>query len=545
MNDVRREWYLFHYTPPADMGPSPILFLTSPDGGTRSVKLTELAAFKHPLVTHSFHFLVEWFRKLSISLPLNIIDIESAKKLIVGRPKSDFINEVLPWDMSAIMLPYLPAEYDNVEIKRALTTHLAEPRSKNFNDLKWIQIASKALPNVWHDLHRELSAAGEYKRYISVEVPAHQAMFGAQYVGIKVDNKKRDSFLKEAENKFISVHHSLAIKHQIHVERSLRDASYLTERIKLPNMQEMSPRDIIDLLRSSEPICSMLHDLISARRNKQILLRMFSFDQDVCHPVFDIMGTVTGRILAVDPHLQYLKKAYRSVLIPRQEKRHVYIDYSQFEPNIMASISCDSALLELCRTNDIYNELSTRILGNRKLRKQAKKFFLSYSYGMDREKLIDLIRVATGLKHSNASAILDDKFYKHFAGVHNWRESLHKKLANEGRIGTVLGNYRNRSNEGSLNSKEERWSVSQVVQGTGSLILKRLICKIFTHLPEAQILLPMHDALLIEIPASDAAAIKDKIVEEFISTFNETCPGVVPQVTVGPFGEEDKRPSSI
>jgi DNA polymerase I-like protein with 3'-5' exonuclease and polymerase domains len=542
MSDRQQEWYLYHYTPPIDMGPQPVLLLTSPAGETRQIELSELAAFRHPLVTHSFTFLVDWFRRLSLDLPDNVIDIETAKKLLVGRPKSDFAGKVLPWDMSAIMLPYLPTEYDNIAVKRALSTHLAEPRAEDLGDFNWMLTASRALLDVWRDLVRDLSTTGESERFFSVEIPVYQVMLGTQLAGIRVDATKRDTFLSEVESQYITAHHFLAVKHNVHVDRALHDASYLATCLNLPDIQDMDPKNIIGSLKDSEPVCSKLHDIDSARRNKTIMLRTFSLDQEFCYPVFDTMGTVTGRILVVDPHLQYLKKVYRSVLVPRPDTNHIYIDYSQFEPNIMANMSSDPALLDLCGTNDLYDGLAVRLFGSRAFRKQTKTLFLAYSYGMGRKGLEALVSKTTGADSNSAASLLDERFYGLFVGIQRWKESLHEQLFATGRIGTAFGNFRNRIRKGRLNVREERWSVSQVVQGTGSLILKRLICKISTLFPEVQMLLPMHDALLIEIPVSGTKQIREKIVAEFIAAFSETCPGLEPRVTVGPFAPQEDNP---
>jgi DNA polymerase I-like protein with 3'-5' exonuclease and polymerase domains len=161
---------------------------------------------------------------------------------------------------------------------------------------------------------------------------------------------------------------------------------------------------------------------------------------------------------------------------------------------------------------------------------------------MGRKGLEALVSKTTGADSNSAASLLDERFYGLFVGIQRWKEFLHEQLFATGRIGTAFGNFRNRIRKGRLNVREERWSVSQVVQGTGSLILKRLICKISTLFPEVQMLLPMHDALLIEIPVSGTKQIREKIVAEFIAAFSETCPGLEPRVTVGPFAPQEDNP---
>jgi len=341
------------------------------------------------------------------------------------------------------------------------------------------------------------------------------------------------------------VHHSLAIVHRIDVGRALYDSNYLLGLLGLSHKDEFEgllPEEIIGQFKASDPTCASLNAILSAKRNKGILLRTFSLDSEFCHPVFDTMGTVTGRILAVDPQLQYLKREYRCLLAPRDGMTHLYVDYSQFEPNILASLSGDSTLLKLCCEGDIYTDLARSIFGQISARDAAKTLFLAYSYGMGKYGLTKLAsRITDDI--SEASRLLEEHFFSSLAGIELWKQRVYASLEDDGRIGTSFGNFRNRTRKGSLSAREKRWSVSQVVQGTGALILKRVIQELARQIPEAQVLLPMHDALLVEVPSAHAVEITRGIVTTFIDTFVRTCPGTKPRVTIEPFAKGHLSPT--
>ncbi|MHB8069092.1 MAG: DNA polymerase, partial [Desulfobaccales bacterium] len=160
--------------------------------------------------------------------------------------------------------------------------------------------------------------------------------------------------------------------------------------------------------------------------------------------------------------------------------------------------------------------------------------FLAYSYGMGKTGLAKLTSKMVA-SIDTVSQILEDNFFNAFADIEIWKQHLYETLLNKGRIGTALGNYRNRTKKGPLDAREKRWTVSQVVQGTGALILKRVIKKLSHKIPEAKILLPMHDALLIEVPSDDEAEISREIETVFLDTFIEMCPGTNPRVSLKPF----------
>ncbi len=201
---------------------------------------------------------------------------------------------------------------------------------------------------------------------------------------------------------------------------------------------------------------------------------------------------------------------------------------------IMASLSCEPTLLELCCKGDLYAELASRIFGETRARDDAKTLFLAYSYGMGKNGLARLASRVTG-DPTDVSRLLDEHFFNMFSNVEQWKGSLYAVLANSGRIGTLLGNHRNRSKKGPLDACERRWAVSQVVQGTGALILKRVIQNLAQLTPEARVLLPMHDALLIEMPSLEREKLTHEIVATLTDTFVQACPGTKPAFSLEPF----------
>jgi DNA polymerase I-like protein with 3'-5' exonuclease and polymerase domains len=248
------------------------------------------------------------------------------------------------------------------------------------------------------------------------------------------------------------------------------------------------------------------------------------------------MGTVTGRILAVDPHLQHLAKKYRSIIRARDGQKLVYVDYSQFEPNIMSSISKDSQLLALCSAGDLYERMAVELCGDAKYRKTVKLMFLAYSYGKQVTTLSDFLVGILGTREKS-EAMINERFVPLFAGIEKWKLSVEDELAKNGRIGTLSGNFRYREKNGELKPKERRWAISQVVQGTGSLILKKLINLLTANLTEVAILLPMHDALLVEVPENRATEVTAALLDCCRKAFSDVCPLVAPFVCEKPFAE--------
>jgi hypothetical protein len=536
MSNQQADSYLFHYTPPVELGPSPVLLLLRDDGTVNPTSLRELSEDSGRVITYSFSLLVDWFRKELLSLPEQVVDLGVAKKLVVGRPKSDFSGDY-PWDTWRLIETYLPARDKSPHATASLTTHLASPKRGAFGNLRLNLTELHALKRVWDDVCSDLERLGEGERFFTVEVPIFNLMLRSQYAGIRVDEERRNAFIEELEESYIRAYHALSIRHGINVERALHDSEYLCESVGIPETEwtkSLPAHEIVHYFKDVYEICNLLDELYADRRNKGILMRTFSCHSAMCYPIFDTMGTVTGRVLTEDPHLQHLKKRYRAMLVPRDDKQFLYLDYSQFEPNIIACLSGDPTLLFLCRDGHLYEELAQRIFGSQARRDDAKHLFLAYSYGMDEAGMIRIVSQCTG-DDALASEKVRTEFMGMMAGVEDWKQQIHQELTRTGRIGTLLGNYRYRTCRDDLSAKEKGWALSQVVQGTGALILKRLILEIAESMPEVQVLLPMHDALLMELCAGEADFLTPRLALQFQASFSKVCPGVDPRVTIESF----------
>lgn len=538
MIDTERCCFLFHHTPSLDFVGTPLLLLSMPGSKLHVATLEKLSQLELPIVTHSFSLLVDWFRIRNLSLPKTVVDLEVAQKLLVGRPKSDFDVE-RPWDMSSMLQRFVHPRYDVRAIRAALTTHLAKPPISDFANLRWMAAIARGLLVLWRELLVELSVKGELRRFLDVEVPTYNTMLASQYLGIKLDPQRRESLLQVINDDYISAHFHLAIAKGIDVERAFADIEYLNGHLVQPIQFPETFSDAIELIqirKDFDPICALFETVYSAQRSRSILLQSIGNDAEHCYLVFDTMGTVTGRILAVDPRLQNLKKKYRNIVQARPGQKLVYVDYSQFEPNIMASISEDPQLLALCNAGDLYEWMALKLFADVKQRKIGKVMFLSYSYGKQIATLSDFL-VGIFSSRDQGEAAINEHFIPVFSGIEKWKATLENKLAIDGKIGTLFGNARYRARNGDLDPKERRWAISQVVQGTGSLILKKLINTLTKKLPEVTVLLPMHDALLVEIPAEFATEVTRELLNHCRRTFSEVCPLITPSVCEKSFFE--------
>ena len=264
---------------------------------------------------------------------------------------------------------------------------------------------------------------------------------------------------------------------------------------------------VIDFVPSE--FCADLKQLKKLANSRQ-LLSAIPHSQQRIHPIVDSFGSITSRIYFKDPSLQNLAKRHRNIICADEGKSLSYVDYDQYEVGIMAALSEDPVLLTLYSAGDLYQTVSEELFSSPLKRKQAKRLFLSYAYGMNFKSLIDAA-VSFGAQRPAART-----FFRGFTVFENWKLQVWHEFKETGRIGTSLGNYMNRTGQGELSASEKRSAVSQVVQGTASLIFKKALLRL-SHESAVELKIPMHDAALVQHAAEYDPANLVRIFAEVMS----------------------------
>ncbi|MEL7452797.1 MAG: DNA polymerase, partial [Pseudomonadota bacterium] len=295
------------------------------------------------------------------------------------------------------------------------------------------------------------------------------------------------------------------------------DAAHLEPFVKAPNFLEY-----LRLAAENSNFARDLLTLVRAERDLKALARLRGSEGQIVKPEFQIMGTVTGRILVANPHLQQVRREYRRAIAPDEGKRLAYLDYAQFEPGILAALAEDEELIARYNQGDIYQQLSKSIFGTEQSRDLAKKMFLAFSYGMSSDRIVDLVGGTDQAAHLTAF----DTFVAKFDKLAQFRIQSEADLQQRGFVETLFGNKRYRSGTGALTASDRRWAVSQRVQGTAALIFKEALLQIVAEFGPEGVMLPMHDAVLISLPHESYANDVSRIQDIMLSALKNRCPQI-------------------
>ena len=391
--------------------------------------------------------------------------------------------------------------------------------------------AARAMAAMYLDLCAIAAANGELERFFGIEVPAYRVFQLAMSAGISIDTTGLSEKRALAEHEYFLSLKNYSAKHDMPLEtpsrrsieaKLLRDG-YELDEVSVEYLLEFVPHD-----RDFGGDTIALLALDTARR----VLGSLTLSENSTRPVIDVFGSRTSRVQLRSPSLQNIPKRYRTVLRAQEGASLGYVDFDQFEVGIMAAMSGDEELKRLYAAGDMYDLFAGTYLGLFGNRKAAKQLFLSYAYGMSRKALVDAA-FALGVERQKAK----DAF-KLFERYEEWKKSVWSHFQRTGRVETILGNHYRRIGKGQLTSKEQRSSVSQVIQGTASLIFKRALLEV-AAMDDVRVVLPMHDALLFEHKLHRTPA---AVVVTFERVMTEVLGGKVRgKASISDFAERDPQ----
>lgn len=345
---------------------------------------------------------------------------------------------------------------------------------------------------------------GEERRIRQFEIPASKALLKATRSRIRFDTVAAKRKLDEITEELQSFEDELLLNHDIDLDLVRQSAKY---RLAILNREgkEDTEEDDLGLFPFLE-VCSYssserLKDLSKhwkMKRSAQSLRTIAFSPPNGLHPIFDSIGTATGRILMREPNLQWLAKEDRKYLLAGEGRSLIHVDYKCFEPTILAIQAEDQALLSACN-DDLYSNISLQLgltAGEKRSRNFAKVFLLCLLYGRSQRRLTEDLAEFALIDNMEATA--------RYSKLRNWmslsfefQKRLNNSVVTGERATTVEGNFR------VLHEDRAYVALNHFLQGTAALIFKDALTNTLARLPDAQLLAPMHDALLLSVPQTD------------------------------------------
>lgn len=291
--------------------------------------------------------------------------------------------------------------------------------------------------------------------------------------------------------------------------------------------------DVLEKLIPKHPIAGLVLEYRKLTKLSSTyvtgLLKVTGPDQRV-HSVFRQTETRTGRISSTEPNMQNipirteLGSQMRKFFVAKPGCVLLDADYSQIELRILAHISNDSRMIAAFREGaDIHTATASQVFGvpaevlPAELRRRAKAINFGIVYGIGAYSLSQDINVSV----AEAKEYIENYLHT-YSGVRQYMNDIVESSAKSGYVKTMFGRVRHLPEIASSNHNTkafgERVALNTPIQGTAADIIKIAMVKVYRRLKEeglsAQLILQVHDELLIEVSKADAPRAKVILKEE-------------------------------
>jgi DNA polymerase-1 len=250
--------------------------------------------------------------------------------------------------------------------------------------------------------------------------------------------------------------------------------------------------------------------------------------------------TDTGRLSSREPNLQNipvrreLGAGIRRMFVAGPGNVLVDADYSQIELRLLAHMSGDETMINAFLSGeDIHAVTASQVFGlpldevTGGLRAQAKAVNFGIVYGISAFSLSQDI----GVTQSQAKAYIETYMEK-YHGVREYMESAIQTGRDKGYVSTLFGRRRAMpelsSSNFNLRSFGERVARNMPIQGTAADVMKLAMIRVHhrlrQELPQAKLLLQVHDELIVECPADQAEAAATILRQEMENAVSYTVP---------------------
>ena len=291
--------------------------------------------------------------------------------------------------------------------------------------------------------------------------------------------------------------------------------------------------DVLEKLRYEAPIVGAVLEYRQLTKLKSTyadgLLKAMDSDGRV-RTSFQMTVTATGRLSSTEPNLQNiptrtdLGSEIRKMFIPADGCVLVDADYSQIELRLLAHISGDEGMREAFLSGgDFHAETAAKVFHvapqdvTHEMRRRAKAVNFGIVYGISAFSLSQDI----GSTVAEAKAYME-AYFATFPGVRKYMDAVVEKARETGFVETLFHRRRDlpelTSSNRNLRAFGERVALNMPIQGTAEDIMKLAMIAVWRRLkddlPQARLVLQVHDELIVECPEADAPEVARILAEE-------------------------------
>ena len=393
--------------------------------------------------------------------------------------------------------------------------------------------------DVCKKLTAELEKSGQYDLFKNIELPLAKVLGNMEKIGFKVDKEGLQNMSDELGVRIANIQSEIynLVGYEFNLNSPKQLGVALFEELGLPAKKKTKSgystnAEVLEELKDMHPAVSLLLEYRQLAKLKSTYtdgLQVCIADDGRIHTTFNQTEARTGRISSLEPNLQNIPvrtdegKRLREFFIAEHGKVLIDADYSQIELRVLASMANDQNMISAFKNGtDIHTATASQVFGlpidmiTPVLRSRAKAVNFGIVYGIGAFSLSKDI----GVTRKEADSYIKS-YLAAFNGVADYMEKTINEAKQNGYVTTLFGRRRYlpefSSSNGMLRAFGERVARNAPIQGTAADIIKLAMIKVFERLekelPEARLILQVHDELIVECNQDDVA-LACKILEE-------------------------------
>lgn len=393
----------------------------------------------------------------------------------------------------------------------------------------------KSLDMLNRALFKEICAQGMLKILQEIEIPLANVLSSMEHEGIALDVDALHRFGEDIQPKIVEIEQTICelAGHKFNVGSPKQLSVVLFEELGLPAGKKRktgysTDSETLEALIDRSPI---IKPILEYRKLTKLYntyvkgLENAVSEDGRMYTTFKQTETRTGRISSAEPNIQNIPvrteigRNFRKFFTAAPGNVLCDADYSQIELRVLAALAGDKVMIETFKEDrDIHAETAASVFKrapeqvDSDLRRKAKAVNFGIVYGIGAFSLAKDV----GVSVSEAKQYIDD-YLAHFIGVKQYMDTNTASAEVDGYAVTMFGRRRFipeiLSTNKTVKALGKRIAMNTPIQGTAADIIKIAMIRVYDRLkrelPEAKLILQVHDELIVEVPE----AVSEKALE--------------------------------
>ena len=396
------------------------------------------------------------------------------------------------------------------------------------------------LPALCTGLRSLLEGAEMMKLYNEIELPLCEVLASMEVCGVKTDADGIREFGKSLEGDIADLSKRIYeyAGHEFNILSPKQLGTVLFEELDLPGKKKTKTgystnAEVLENIIDKHPIVQLILEYRTLTKLQSTyvegLLREIREDGRV-HSIFKQTETRTGRISSAEPNMQNipvrkeLGRNMRKFFVAEEGCTLVDADYSQIELRVLASVCGDENMQAAFKEGrDIHRSTAAQVFDlpedfvTPEMRSAAKAVNFGIIYGIGAFSLSRDIGVSVAEAKRYIQNYLDN-----FSKVSEFMDRTVEDGIRNGYVTTIFGRRRMIPELASKNKQVQafgkRAAMNAPIQGAAADIIKMAMVAVYrrltSELPEARLILQVHDELIIECPEEQAERVSALLKEE-------------------------------